>query len=315
MTTDRASPLAAMPARTYDVLDAKKTVFVISPSGLLHEILLPVSTDPRRSRLEISQGWRYASKRDRSRMALQPRATCMASATAADAMRHRVDHARQPSAHPIFRRAEQVALTQSPISRQTLIDLNAIANPRRPFGSAMPPGPMCGHAAGWGVGDAPGYDAVDFAAELEYACDFVNVQLAAGRYLHAAAYTWWRVSWLHAFPDANGRTARAAAYLCLLLGLQHFGAFAAAHRPLTGREHLLVPERMERDRPRWTRVLRDCNGAYRPGVRHVDLSRVEDVLRELAADQVAGRASREATPFYREPEWPDSAEYPLRTSR
>lgn len=56
-------------------------------------------------------------------------------------------------------------------------------------------------------------------AELvEQLCDYVNENWTKSP-LHLAAYTLWRMNWIHAFVDGNGRTSRAVSYLVLCLRL------------------------------------------------------------------------------------------------
>lgn len=50
---------------------------------------------------------------------------------------------------------------------------------------------------------------------VEEMCDYVNDNWIASQATHLAAYTMWRMNWIHAFTDGNGRTARAVSYLVL----------------------------------------------------------------------------------------------------
>ena len=54
---------------------------------------------------------------------------------------------------------------------------------------------------------------------VEEMCDYVNDN-AGSPPIHLAAYTMWRINWIHPFSDGNGRTARALSYavLCIRLG-------------------------------------------------------------------------------------------------
>jgi Fic family protein len=49
----------------------------------------------------------------------------------------------------------------------------------------------------------------------EEMCDYVNENWQDKRAAHLAAYVMWRMNWIHAFTDGNGRTARATSYLVL----------------------------------------------------------------------------------------------------
>jgi Fic family protein len=50
---------------------------------------------------------------------------------------------------------------------------------------------------------------------VEEMCDYVNDHWKSKRAAHLAAYVMWRMNWIHAFTDGNGRTARAISYLVL----------------------------------------------------------------------------------------------------
>lgn len=49
-------------------------------------------------------------------------------------------------------------------------------------------------------------------------CDYVNDHWSMPP-LHLAAYVLWRLNWIHAFTDGNGRTSRALSYLVLCVRL------------------------------------------------------------------------------------------------
>jgi len=50
-------------------------------------------------------------------------------------------------------------------------------------------------------------------------CDHINENWAKLSPLHLAAYTLWRMNWIHPFVDGNGRTSRAVSYLRALRSL------------------------------------------------------------------------------------------------
>src|SRR5580693_9003580 len=54
---------------------------------------------------------------------------------------------------------------------------------------------------------------------VEEMCDYVNDNWGGKRAAHLAAYVMWRMNWIHAFTDGNGRTARAVSYLVLSVRL------------------------------------------------------------------------------------------------
>jgi Fic family protein len=50
-------------------------------------------------------------------------------------------------------------------------------------------------------------------------CDYINENWEKHA-THLAAYAMWRMNWIHAFTDGNGRTARAVSYLVLSIRLK-----------------------------------------------------------------------------------------------
>ena len=142
---------------------------------------------------------------------------------------------------------------------------------------------------------------VDVAEELAATLANVAELVAAGRYLAAAAFIGWRLSWHHPFPDGNGRSSRAAAYAVLLAGSPELRAAHALRSGSVGRAHLLVPERIERSRGRYLDVMNAAHAdsaSAPPGYRRfVDLTRIESYLATLAADQIADRPSLEDSPL------------------
>jgi len=54
---------------------------------------------------------------------------------------------------------------------------------------------------------------------VEQMCDYINDNWDK-RATHLAAYAMWRMNWIHAFTDGNGRTARAVSYLVLSIRLK-----------------------------------------------------------------------------------------------
>jgi Fic family protein len=60
-------------------------------------------------------------------------------------------------------------------------------------------------------------DAWEVPELMEELCDYVNNNWESTTPLHLAAYTMWRMNWIHPFADGNGRTARAVSYLTLCM--------------------------------------------------------------------------------------------------
>ena len=46
-------------------------------------------------------------------------------------------------------------------------------------------------------------------------CEYLRDNWATKDLVHLAAYTMWRINWIHPFENGNGRTARAVSYLVL----------------------------------------------------------------------------------------------------
>jgi Fic family protein len=90
-----------------------------------------------------------------------------------------------------------------------------------------------------------------------------------------AAFTLWRINWIHPFIEGNGRTARAACYyiLCLRQG-----------RLLGGRK--TVPERIRENRPAYYAALSEADRNWAQG--HFDVQALAEYLANLLRLQVAG---------------------------
>ena len=89
-----------------------------------------------------------------------------------------------------------------------------------------------------------------------------------------AAYTLWRLNWIHPFIEGNGRTARAAAYYVLSV---RNGALLGGQR--------IVPERIRDDRTPYYAALKAADAAWRDG--DLDISVMEDYLAALLEAQLA----------------------------
>ncbi len=141
---------------------------------------------------------------------------------------------------------------------------------------------------------------VDVEDELGHMLAHAAARFAAGDALGAAAHLAWRLTWLHPFHEANGRTSRAAAYALLLAGDPQLRLAHAKRSGTIGCERLTVPERIERSRSEYIDAVNDAHDqASRegPGYRRtVDLARLERYLATLAADQLAERPSQEDRP-------------------
>jgi len=116
---------------------------------------------------------------------------------------------------------------------------------------------------------------------VEDLCDYVNERWEGASPVHLAAYVLWRLNWIHAFFDGNGRTSRAVSYLvlCVRLGYR-----------LPGRT--TIPELIADDKKPYYKALEKADQANEAG--KVDVSALEELLAKLLAEQLA-LTLREAT--------------------
>ena len=91
-----------------------------------------------------------------------------------------------------------------------------------------------------------------------------------------AAYTLWRLNWIHPFVEGNGRTARAACYYLICM---------KAGRLLPGRR--IVPERIRDNRKPYYEALRATDDAWDLG--NYDISLLTNYLSDLLKHQLADK--------------------------
>jgi Fic family protein len=89
-----------------------------------------------------------------------------------------------------------------------------------------------------------------------------------------AAYSLWRMNWIHPFVEGNGRTARATSYLLLCL---------RAGGILPGKK--IVPERIREDRQPYYDALREADKAWSEG--NLDFSSLDNYLAGLLLAQLS----------------------------
>ncbi|KAF0227699.1 MAG: filamentation induced by cAMP protein [Beijerinckiaceae bacterium] len=89
-----------------------------------------------------------------------------------------------------------------------------------------------------------------------------------------AAYTLWRINWIHPFVEGNGRTARAACYYILCM---KYGDL------LPGKK--IVPERIRENRQPYYDALKAADLAWADG--HFDVSKLAEYLQGLLKAQLA----------------------------
>lgn len=89
-----------------------------------------------------------------------------------------------------------------------------------------------------------------------------------------AAYTLWRLNWIHPFVNGNGRTARVIAYYIICIS-------AGAWLPGT----TLLPDLLRRDRAEYVLALRAADESMKTGP--IDLSQLHALLQRLMAEQLS----------------------------
>jgi Fic family protein len=76
----------------------------------------------------------------------------------------------------------------------------------------------------------------------------------AGNVLGAAGYALWRINWIHPFAGGNGRTARAAAYLIVCMGLGYMPPGVPS-----------IPSLLKEDQEEYTAALRAVDASVLAG--------------------------------------------------
>jgi Fic family protein len=110
-------------------------------------------------------------------------------------------------------------------------------------------------------------------AKVEELCDYVNDNWQNSSAIHLAAYTLWRLNWIHPFTDGNGRTSRAVSYLVLCLRLGY-----PLYSPLS------VPAQIAQNKTPYYDALEAADSADLEG--RVDVSAIEILLDTLLARQL-----------------------------
>jgi Fic family protein len=108
---------------------------------------------------------------------------------------------------------------------------------------------------------------------VEEMCDYVNENWKDKRAAHLAAYVMWRMNWVHAFTDGNGRTARAVSYLVLSTRL---------NMKIPGNP--TIPELITKSREPYYDALEKADAAMNAG--KIELHDMEHLLESLLAKQL-----------------------------
>jgi Fic family protein len=108
---------------------------------------------------------------------------------------------------------------------------------------------------------------------LEQMCDYINENWTKTSPLHLAAYTLWRMNWIHPFVDGNGRTSRVVSYLVLCVRLGYV---------LPGT--ITIPEQISKNKDPYYLALEAADKANASG--KLDLTEMEQLLESLLANQL-----------------------------
>ena len=108
---------------------------------------------------------------------------------------------------------------------------------------------------------------------IEELCDYVNEHWAQTSPLQLAAYTLWRMNWIHPFVDGNGRTSRVVSYLVLCTKLGYV---------LPGTR--TIPEQISKNKNPYYKALEAADLANAGG--KLNLKEMEVLLEGLLANQL-----------------------------
>jgi Fic family protein len=109
---------------------------------------------------------------------------------------------------------------------------------------------------------------------IEDMCDYVNENWSTATALHLAAYVMWRLNWIHPFADGNGRTARIASYVILMVK----SGFILPGTPT-------IPDQIVNDRRGYFSALDAADAACKES--RLDVSAMEELLGGMLAKQLA----------------------------
>jgi Fic family protein len=118
----------------------------------------------------------------------------------------------------------------------------------------------------------PAYQVPEFVEEI---CDYVNTNWSSRSPIHLASYILWRLNWVHAFVDGNGRTTRVTSFvvLCVRLGYRVPGSPT-------------IPEQISHDKQPYYKALEMADAAYEKEHR-IDVGAMEDLVASHLAIQIA----------------------------
>jgi Fic family protein len=116
------------------------------------------------------------------------------------------------------------------------------------------------------------------AEEVEHLCEYVNGNWDKSA-VHLAAYVLWRLNWIHAFADGNGRTARTVSYIILSIKLDSILPGAPT-----------IPDHIAEDKDPYYRALEAADASLKKS-NTPDVSELENLLEALLARQLISAAN------------------------
>lgn len=108
---------------------------------------------------------------------------------------------------------------------------------------------------------------------IEELCDYINDKWKEKSPIHLSSYVMWKLNWIHAFTDGNGRTSRAAAYLILCTKL---GYVLPGHRT--------IPDQIAENKTPYYKALEAADEAW--SGKKVDLTAMKHLLSSMLAEQL-----------------------------
>jgi len=116
-------------------------------------------------------------------------------------------------------------------------------------------------------------DAFLVASQVEELCEYINDNWDIKTAIHLAAFTMWRLNWVHPFSDGNGRTSRALSYLVLTVKLKYL---------LPGTD--TIPDQISANKEPYYSALEAADKVWEAEGK-VDVSALEELLSGLLAKQ------------------------------
>ncbi|MER2510737.1 MAG: Fic family protein [Amaricoccus sp.] len=111
------------------------------------------------------------------------------------------------------------------------------------------------------------------ASLLNEFCDYINDNWHEKTAFYLAAYSMWKLNWIHPFTDGNGRTSRALSYALLSIKLGY---------ELPGSP--TIPQQIEGDNKHYIEALEKADAAAASGA--PDVGEMERMLRAMLARQL-----------------------------